>query len=116
MLHLCAPVPLLWGGARYHVLPHAREHAGDGGTVRPAGDARLGAQGTMHRAAWRAYHVYRSTESSDVRPVRCAFAANGYHGRCALPRRVDEAGEREDVHGLDERVWPHGNRPGNDAE
>src|SRR5690554_6603696 len=116
MLHLCAPVPLLWGGACHHVLPHAREHAGDGGTVRSAGDARLGAQGTMHRAAWRADHVYCATEPSDVQPVRRELAANGYHGRSTLSRRVDEAGERENVHGLDERVWPYRNCPGNDAE
>ena len=53
-------------GIGHHELPHARVHAGYGGTIRSALGTSFYSQRKVYRSLWRTYHVYSRATSPHV--------------------------------------------------
>ena len=99
-VHSRAALPLLRHGARQPRLHDARRR--DGVTrarLRAESDARDGRGRTLHEPVRRADDVHRRARSRRLRGVRTVVAADGDHGRRAVPGRGDEALRLRHAHG-----------------
>ena len=110
-------------GAALSLLRHGdgQPHGGDprrgdglsGRGVRSAGDADDGGAGEVHDALRRADHVHRRARASGILALQSLLAADGHHGRRAVPDRGHAQGHRADEHARrDHRLRHDRDQPG----